>query len=236
MAVKKDNSPSVIQVRKKLYREQKENTKHTAAGIPTWSPTVVLICRSTAYVWQSGRDAQFSADCGRMCLIRLFAFLYTKAFSWNYASNINFIMFLIDRSYIHWKDPLRYRHSLLSPLNLIRQPIPAPHHNNKQRDTNGMQDKSAHSLCQQSSQKRRKRTTTATSTGHKTQRRHLHISIHEPCKDSRGTWIHRSKQQSQKRYSNGLAYNVRDEPDQELKRDGEDSEDVDEAFLANPGC
>ncbi|KAH0368599.1 hypothetical protein KCU65_g3800, partial [Aureobasidium melanogenum] len=39
-------------------------TKHTAAGIPTWSPTVVLICRSTAYVWQSGRDAQFSADCG----------------------------------------------------------------------------------------------------------------------------------------------------------------------------
>ncbi|KAG9643283.1 hypothetical protein KCU64_g11826, partial [Aureobasidium melanogenum] len=37
-----------------------------AAGIPTWSPTVVLICRSTAYVWQSGRDAQFSADCGRM--------------------------------------------------------------------------------------------------------------------------------------------------------------------------
>ncbi|KAG9632567.1 hypothetical protein KCU64_g16191, partial [Aureobasidium melanogenum] len=39
-----------------------------AAGIPTWSPTVVLICRSTAYVWQSGRDAQFSADCGRTCL------------------------------------------------------------------------------------------------------------------------------------------------------------------------
>ncbi|KAG9740014.1 hypothetical protein KCU73_g9327, partial [Aureobasidium melanogenum] len=43
----------------------KEQTKRTAAGIPTWSPTVVLICRSTAYVWQSGRDAQFSADCGR---------------------------------------------------------------------------------------------------------------------------------------------------------------------------
>ncbi|KAG9844278.1 hypothetical protein KCU78_g5646, partial [Aureobasidium melanogenum] len=43
-------------------------SEHTAAGIPTWSPTVVLICRSTAYVWQSERDAQFSADCGRMCL------------------------------------------------------------------------------------------------------------------------------------------------------------------------
>ncbi|KAH0378643.1 hypothetical protein KCU92_g8639, partial [Aureobasidium melanogenum] len=41
----------------------------TAAGIPTWSPTVVLICRSTAYVWQSGRDAQFSADCGRTCQV-----------------------------------------------------------------------------------------------------------------------------------------------------------------------
>jgi hypothetical protein len=47
----------------------KKDAKHTAAGIPTWSPTVVLICRSTAYVWQSGRDAQFSADCGRMCLM-----------------------------------------------------------------------------------------------------------------------------------------------------------------------
>jgi hypothetical protein len=52
----------------KTTDEQKEhvrNTKRTAAGIPTWSPTVVLICRSTAYVWQSGRDAQFSADYGR---------------------------------------------------------------------------------------------------------------------------------------------------------------------------
>jgi hypothetical protein len=57
-----------------LVMEQKDDqlkndAKHTAAGIPTWSPTVVLICRSTAYVWQSGRDAQFSADCGRMCSI-----------------------------------------------------------------------------------------------------------------------------------------------------------------------
>ncbi|KAH0353872.1 hypothetical protein KCU83_g2596, partial [Aureobasidium melanogenum] len=48
--------------------QKDRQAKHTAAGIPTWSPTVVLICRSTAYVWQSGRDAQFSADCGRMCL------------------------------------------------------------------------------------------------------------------------------------------------------------------------
>ena len=42
-----------------------QKVKLTAAGIPTWSPTVVLISRSTAYVWQSGRDAQFSAACGR---------------------------------------------------------------------------------------------------------------------------------------------------------------------------
>jgi hypothetical protein len=56
--------------------EQKQNAKHTAAGIPTWSPTVVLICRSTAYVWQSGRDAQFSADCGRMCLNHEFIGIY----------------------------------------------------------------------------------------------------------------------------------------------------------------
>ncbi|KAH0161647.1 hypothetical protein KCU67_g6251, partial [Aureobasidium melanogenum] len=49
-----------------------------AAGIPTWSPTVVLICRSTAYVWQSGRDAQFSADCGRMCLNGYLNKLYLK--------------------------------------------------------------------------------------------------------------------------------------------------------------
>ncbi|KAG9567553.1 hypothetical protein KCU77_g16533, partial [Aureobasidium melanogenum] len=50
-----------------------------AAGIPTWSPTVVLICRSTAYVWQSGRDAQFSADCGRMCWNCSFETIYTNA-------------------------------------------------------------------------------------------------------------------------------------------------------------
>ncbi|KAH0343502.1 alpha-1,2-mannosidase, partial [Aureobasidium melanogenum] len=48
-------------------RTGNKNAKRTAAGIPTWSPTVVQICRSTACVLQSGRDAQFSADCGRTC-------------------------------------------------------------------------------------------------------------------------------------------------------------------------
>ncbi|KAG9658595.1 poly hydrolase, partial [Aureobasidium melanogenum] len=46
--------------KKNLNVNSCKRTKRTAAGIPTWSPTVVLICRSTAYVWQSGRDAQFS--------------------------------------------------------------------------------------------------------------------------------------------------------------------------------
>jgi hypothetical protein len=55
-----------VKERERYYKR----TKRTAAGIPTWSPTVVLICRSTAYVWQSGRDAQFSADYGRTCLMR----------------------------------------------------------------------------------------------------------------------------------------------------------------------
>jgi hypothetical protein len=40
--------------------------KHTTSGIRWWSPTQLLICRSEAYVWQSGRDAQFSSVCGRM--------------------------------------------------------------------------------------------------------------------------------------------------------------------------
>ncbi|KAG9595128.1 hypothetical protein KCU77_g5781, partial [Aureobasidium melanogenum] len=56
-AVPRRNRPICLELGKRI--------KRTAAGIPTWSPTVVLICRSTAYVWQSGRDAQFSADYGR---------------------------------------------------------------------------------------------------------------------------------------------------------------------------
>jgi hypothetical protein len=39
---------------------------HTTGGIPRWSPTLVLIARFSAYVWQSGRDAQFSLTYGRM--------------------------------------------------------------------------------------------------------------------------------------------------------------------------
>ena len=44
----------------------KSKTKHTTAGIRWSSPTQLLIRRSKAYVWQSGRDAQYSLVCGRM--------------------------------------------------------------------------------------------------------------------------------------------------------------------------
>ena len=45
--------------------------KHTTGGIPRWSPTLVLVARFSAYVWQSGRDAQFSLTCGRMCQLHV---------------------------------------------------------------------------------------------------------------------------------------------------------------------
>ena len=47
-------------------RVQKCKKEHTTAGIRWWSPTQLLIYRSEAYVWQSGRDAQFSSVYGRM--------------------------------------------------------------------------------------------------------------------------------------------------------------------------
>jgi hypothetical protein len=43
-----------------------KESKHTTGGIPRWSPTLVLVARFSAYVWQSGRDAQFSLTYGRM--------------------------------------------------------------------------------------------------------------------------------------------------------------------------
>jgi hypothetical protein len=44
----------------------RKKQKHTTGGIPRWSPTLVLVARFSAYVWQSGRDAQFSLTYGRM--------------------------------------------------------------------------------------------------------------------------------------------------------------------------
>jgi hypothetical protein len=41
-------------------KSKKRAKKHTTVGIRWWSPTQLLIYRFQAYVWQSGRDAQFS--------------------------------------------------------------------------------------------------------------------------------------------------------------------------------
>lgn len=40
-----------------IPRMDMQKAKRTTLGIPTWSPTVVLIQRLRAYIWQSGRDA-----------------------------------------------------------------------------------------------------------------------------------------------------------------------------------
>jgi hypothetical protein len=53
----------------RLKRSKELARIHTTGGIPRWSPTLVLVARFSAYVWQSGRDAQFSLTYGRMCLI-----------------------------------------------------------------------------------------------------------------------------------------------------------------------
>ena len=44
----------------------KKEVKHTATSIRWWSPTQLLIGRSEACLWQSGRDADYSSVCGRM--------------------------------------------------------------------------------------------------------------------------------------------------------------------------
>jgi hypothetical protein len=50
----------------KVPRKSQNIKKHTTVGIRWSSPTQLLIHRSGACVWQSGRDAQFSPVYGRM--------------------------------------------------------------------------------------------------------------------------------------------------------------------------
>jgi hypothetical protein len=57
--------------KKRTCQHEDQKRKHTTGGIPRWSPTLVLVARFSAYVWQSGRDAQFSLTYGRMCLLAL---------------------------------------------------------------------------------------------------------------------------------------------------------------------
>jgi hypothetical protein len=57
----------LLQKERLLNDIMQDEQKHTTGGIPRWSPTLVLVARFSAYVWQSGRDAQFSLTYGRMC-------------------------------------------------------------------------------------------------------------------------------------------------------------------------
>ncbi|KAK1845491.1 hypothetical protein CCHR01_11866 [Colletotrichum chrysophilum] len=43
-----------------------ENQKHTTPGIRRSSPTRLLLQPSLAYLWESGRDPEFSNGYGRM--------------------------------------------------------------------------------------------------------------------------------------------------------------------------
>ncbi|KAK2053920.1 hypothetical protein LY76DRAFT_666176, partial [Colletotrichum caudatum] len=45
----------------------KKTKKHTTPGIRWSSPTQLLIRPSLAYLWESGRDPEFSSGYGRMC-------------------------------------------------------------------------------------------------------------------------------------------------------------------------
>jgi hypothetical protein len=57
----------ILKSKPKRSVKKTQKYKHTTGGIPRWSPTLVLVARFSAYVWQSGRDAQFSLTYGRMC-------------------------------------------------------------------------------------------------------------------------------------------------------------------------
>ena len=50
-----------------VQRIGKNGKKHTTAGVRWSSPTQLLICRSTACLWESRRDPEFSIAYGRMC-------------------------------------------------------------------------------------------------------------------------------------------------------------------------
>ena len=57
------------QSKAKVREQNKKNKKcsvHTAASIRWSSPTQLLISRSEAYLWLSGREAEFSTVYGRM--------------------------------------------------------------------------------------------------------------------------------------------------------------------------
>ena len=52
----------------KARKEGKRQKRHTTPGIRWSSPTQLLVWPSLAYLWESGRDPEFSSGYGRMCL------------------------------------------------------------------------------------------------------------------------------------------------------------------------
>ena len=56
-------------VANKVHQKRVDDFKkkiHTTPGIPRSSPTRVLVWLSLAYLWESGRDPEFSSGYGRM--------------------------------------------------------------------------------------------------------------------------------------------------------------------------
>ncbi len=67
----------------KFQKKSQQSQKHTTIGIRWWSPTQLLTDRSTAYVWQSGRDAQLFVVCGRMYQVCIKFNLYSETLDLN---------------------------------------------------------------------------------------------------------------------------------------------------------
>ena len=59
--------PSLPKKKRVGVKEEKKGKEHTAPGIRWWSPTQLLVWRSAAYLWESGRDPELSTVYGRMC-------------------------------------------------------------------------------------------------------------------------------------------------------------------------
>ena len=92
-------------------RVQKPKQKHTTGGIPRWSPTLVLVARFSAYVWQSGRDAQFSLTYGRM---------YRSNIMYNSYSNHNHR----PRSFPSGEKAIDRSRLAISYVASLNQPVP----------------------------------------------------------------------------------------------------------------